>query len=291
MHTCLFWIEGGLEELSGGVVKISVKNASTGACKYTRFLFDTCRFLSAWIIVAFSVERSIAVWLPMRAAILLTRKRRLMTAISLLAFAMISNVPILVYFDIFDDGVRRKCHYVTAGMAVGQKFALLFGNLTGKSFLLPCVLICVLSAVIVAGILRHRHTAVTSTKNWRREIRAAVNLLAVAAVYFVFNMPYVVIWTLYNYINFFVTFEDYPISYKRALLNIGDFCTSLTVMNYALNFLIYCSSLEFYRAEMRRLLPCVALLRRAGGKEVGADKKSTRVTLCAAAQSTSKQAR
>ena len=282
LDTAFFWIEDVVDEFSDGAMAASTRTASSAACKYPRFAFDTCRFLSAWIIVAFSVERVIAVWFPMKTAALLTRRRRACTGALLTAVALLSNVPILVYVDIFDDGVSKKCHYITAGMTPLQKSALLFGNLTAKSFLLPCLLLCALSALIVAGILRNRRSAVQSTKDYGRERRAAVNLLLVAALYCALNLPYVVVWTSYDY-----HFRYYSTNFRRAVLDVGDLCTSLTVMNYALNFVIYCSSLDFYRVEMVRLLFCLRRRGKGGKPARAADgRNGTQITECSSSTHT-----
>jgi hypothetical protein len=64
-----------------------------GVCEMNNYLTYVCSFLSAWLVVAFTVERFIAVRYPLRRPSMCTVARAKAVLASLTALALILNVP------------------------------------------------------------------------------------------------------------------------------------------------------------------------------------------------------
>jgi hypothetical protein len=77
----------------------------SGVCEVDNYLIYVCSFLSAWLVVAFTVERFIAVRYPLRRSSMCTVARAKTVLASLTLTALILNVPNLwsVQIEIFDN--------------------------------------------------------------------------------------------------------------------------------------------------------------------------------------------
>ena len=251
VYTIFYWIDDGLKAITGDRWYFAIRGNSHMGCKLLRFVLDMCRFLSAWIIVAFSIERCIAVWFPLHVVRWLTKRRRAITCCTLVATAGISNLPTLTHFGIitryFGTDTEITCFFDTRGMSKLTKTFLFFGNITVKNYLAPCIAIVALNVIIIAGIMNTRRSKILQQRSGNQDMRATVNLLIVSTIYFILNIPYVIIWSG-------LEFAVFPYSARRYLYSIGHFTTSLTVLNYCTNFVIYCKSLDYYRQEVKLLL-------------------------------------
>jgi hypothetical protein len=78
---------------------------TSGVCEMDNYLIYVCSFLSAWLVVAFTVERFIAVRYPLRRPSMCTVARAKGVLASLTALALILNVPNLwsVQIEIMDN--------------------------------------------------------------------------------------------------------------------------------------------------------------------------------------------
>jgi hypothetical protein len=173
----------------------------------------------------------------------------------LLLIALLTNIPILVYFNIFVEKGTVKCFYDLRGFDSWAQFVIVFVNITAKCFALPCVILIILNILIVIGIYKSKKSVgIVLYKKHTTEKKCLVNLLIVSTVYVILNLPYVILWTYYNIENFFHDLKAYRPEEIQMLHSIGNFCTSLTVMNYSLNFVIYAQSLDYYRASLARIV-------------------------------------
>jgi hypothetical protein len=259
MYILAFWLNEVLDQITGGKVKIPLNVIHPMSCRLLRYFTDTVRFMSAWIIIAFSIERCFAVWFPLKAASVLSRTRRKLAIAILLFIAMTTNIPVIIYFDVFVQKTATICHYKLDDLTTWESFILVFLNQIMKFYGLPCLFLIALNIFILVGVGRaedqfKRVADDRSRMEATAERRCLVNLLIVSTVYVLLNLPYVVFWTFYQIERYFFNFASWSNDEFIMIRGIGIFCTSLAVMNYSLNFIIYARSLDYYRSEVKKIL-------------------------------------
>lgn len=79
------------------------------ACELTNYLSGVFSCFSVWLVVAFTAERYIAVWHPLRRPTWCTAKRAKITMLAFFIMCLVANSP-LVYFS---DLVQRLAHLGT----------------------------------------------------------------------------------------------------------------------------------------------------------------------------------
>lgn len=66
-------------------------------CQFFTYISGLCSFLSVWFVVAFTIERFIAVLYPLRRQTICTVKRACMVLFVLIILGCIINIPCLIY--------------------------------------------------------------------------------------------------------------------------------------------------------------------------------------------------
>lgn len=184
----------------------------SGVCEVDNYLIYVCSFLSAWLVVAFTVERFVAVRYPLRRPSMCTVARARVVLASLTALALTLNVPNLwsVQIEVFNN--KPIC-------SVNPQFTVL-ATITNHvdfvvTFILPFFVIATLNAwisLMVWQLARVRRvltltSAVPSHGQRRRsqgqaqhaahspnsETKVTKMLLVVSTVFLCLNLPSYVI--------------------------------------------------------------------------------------------------
>jgi hypothetical protein len=96
-----YWFYSNLYLLTDRKVNIPVATTKE-LCIAFKYFWLNCNFLSGWIIIAFSVERTIAVWFPLKVATLLTNKRRRNGLLGLFGFSLVLWTTCIPAYDLID---------------------------------------------------------------------------------------------------------------------------------------------------------------------------------------------
>jgi hypothetical protein len=253
-----FWHEQSLYYISHRQINLPFTPTDLG-CKISTYVWFNCQFMSAWIIIAFSVERMIAVLFPLKAASIATPKRRkcilfCIFVISLTTWIDMAYVNRIVGQMPPGKPYRSLCHFDPTEapewfliVACVQVFALIQVG--------PSVIISVLNTVIVIGMRSRDLTLDSGAKDQTRskkEMRCLMNLLTVSTTYVVLMCPFVATWAYYFYESF-TGFQGRSLAFVDFLTELAYFTTSITMVNYGVNFIIYTISLQFYREELKKL--------------------------------------
>lgn len=171
-----------------------------GFCQFFIYASYVTCCLSAWLVVAFTVERFVAVLYPLRrnAVCSVTRARHIISTIA--ASALLLNVPILR----FAIPTKNDCNIDTDYMEHAARFNLVD---TAVSFTVPLSVIIVLNAWIMVGVYRlerARHHLMKPEQEPapgararparlqgcpRSQQRVTRMLLIVSSVFVILNMP------------------------------------------------------------------------------------------------------
>jgi hypothetical protein len=254
------FIAKGVSYAFGNDVGFDVLVEFTAACKIFRYLEQVCMFLSAFLIVLFSVERVFAVWMPLRMVSMFTTRRRYTSIATLIIMTALMKSHVLVYFDTYATNSYSNCWYALE-MPEILKVGLVMYDLVPNQ-VMPCFLIFVLNIVICAGIKRSSGQVKVEDdeqlRRRRRDTRCIVNLLVVSTVFFIFTTPQSILWFYTDIATFILAKHDPGITEQHlgTMYEISRFSDSLGMFNYCLNFIIYGVSLNYYRESVIDIFCC-----------------------------------
>jgi hypothetical protein len=239
--------------------QIGIWSISSIQCKIRNYFWFNGRFLSGWILIAFTVERTIAVIWPLKTASIATPGRRKWVLTSLIITSLVIWIYVAVYYHSyppFDEG-RNTCFWALD--EIPQWISVVFiTHYFASIHVLPSLVITTLNIVIVIGI-KVQNPNVRSDKNdpsrSKKEMRCLINLLIVSTTYVVLVAPFVGMasYQIYQIIN---GGSDRSEAYIDFVTVLANFANNIALINYSVNFIIYTISLDFYREEARKIMRC-----------------------------------
>ena len=251
-----------------------IRQFSAIACKIHLWLVYTCLDLSAWIIMALTLDRVIATWWPFRARRLCTRTCAMKVVATIVFFLLIVNSHFLY-------GMANKAHRDSNGTVVDEEkcvpvyeyyFEFLV-NVWGifdllKLCLIPFSVILVGNICIVVKLMKNKRrlTTINETNIRRRSSSAAassltVMMLILSTVFLITTLP----------ISVYITGDNYwgQTEEPQSLASLKLWWAIVNMLMYAnncVNFLLYCLSGSRFRKEAKQLF-CVC--HRKGPKAPG----------------------
>ncbi|XP_032527559.2 somatostatin receptor type 4 [Danaus plexippus] len=233
----------------------------TGFCQFIVYVSYVSCCLSAWLVVAFTVERFVAVVYPLRrnAVCSVNRARQVIVLLSISAIVM--NLPVLK----FTSPSKDDCNIDREYLDHAARFNLID---TLLSFTLPLGVIIIMNSWIMVGVCRlerarqalmkEEQTGLPSRLRQRRLVgcpqsqqKVTRMLLLVSSVFVILNLPAYTIRIL-------------AYAYDINANEVGGRWTALqqlSVMffhtNFGINFLLYCLSGQNYRRALIQALPWV----------------------------------
>jgi hypothetical protein len=225
------------------------------ACKINNFAYFSYLFLSSWLIIAYSVERCVAVTAPLEMNQLFTPGRRKVG----LAVLVVVVVPLFIFdathselVNIPGPGNRLQCRMVKEKHPAWESFFFTMKNVI-IIYVLPVMLILFINSVILFQILRSQNEAVTSgmtsknrTKSKSRDMKATISLLGISAMYLITMSPSAVFMLMFAYSEM----TNFAHANILVLQELAFFGLNFSSINYSCNFLVYTVSLDFYRARL-----------------------------------------
>ncbi|XP_076082812.1 cysteinyl leukotriene receptor 2-like [Mytilus galloprovincialis] len=227
-----------------------------GVCQIQLYLSYVSRFLSAWIIVAFTVERYIGVCHPLHRRYICSSKstKQIVSSILIVAIVIVIYKPILS--GVYKSSVGTP--YCTgskehdfAAFVLDSIFAILIT-------LVPFIVITVLNILIMRKLFtrnkRQKACRVITEESVIR-LEFTIILLAISICFIAFNTPYFVFWCrnflTSKYVSRYVdNASDANLQYWRGLLYIAR---TIFYMNYCVNFFLYSITGAYFRREVRML--------------------------------------
>ena len=224
--------------------------SSHSGCKVLLYAWFLGSLMSSWVVIAFSVERCLVIWWPLRMKpIMASSKPRCW---SLFTLAMVVQIFAIsrAYYAIRVEAVLGPGRIMSCGysdeMPVHYRPIYMMTIMIAHAAL-PCVVIFIVNILILLGVQRSK-MALKSNK----EMRCIRNLLVISSVFFFTMAPYSAV-RMYS-----LTFQviGVRLSPSQAGFNadMDVYMVTLTMVNYCVNPVIYTFSLDFYRLELKRLL-------------------------------------
>lgn len=226
-----------------------------GFCQFFIYLGTFCSFLSVWLVIAFTVERYVAVRWPLRRQFLCTVARAKMTVMGLIALAILLSSPVLLFSKIV-TGNSTLC-----GLDKDwESWAIAYNTFdTVMTFAVPLTMIVIFNTLIARNIYKLDHIrrtltiesdasnerTHTSPRDRMPQTKVTKMLLFVSSAFFCLNMPAFVLRVVaYLYDN-----------NKSMIWLISAQQMSQLLFNtsFGINFILYCVSGQNFRKEMVRM--------------------------------------
>ncbi|KAE8584690.1 hypothetical protein XENTR_v10021066 [Xenopus tropicalis] len=222
-------------------------------CKFLVYLSESCTYCTILHITMVSIERYIAICFPLKAKIIITKRRVKIVIILLWIFALLTASPILFLFGVehppgFQPEETKECKYTEQSAQNGLLHVMTW--VSTIYFFLPMFFLTFLYGLICRKLWQTRHWARgPATANRGKYNKATVKMLAVVVVCFMLCwLPFHIGRILFALagVGEYVFFE---VTQYFNLLSMVLFYLSASI-----NPMLYNIMSEKYRSAMRRML-------------------------------------
>ena len=230
---------------------IDIRSFSLIGCKIYYFFLQWSRPVSSLMIALVCIERFIAIWLPLKAKVLSSRRIALLEVccIFLLSGFVSAFRSQLV-------GIKNNvCHDVV--LTPYNKDLKELGSTLGMTIrtLIPTLTLLLFTPPTVARLFYRRQMKrqMTNTNaiNYDGTFRVSLMLLSVVIAFCVLVAPFCVIKHIYMFLGIKIATSSVP-TYK-ALFQIGLICEQI---NCVINFILYVLISRMFRHQIFELLTC-----------------------------------
>ena len=212
-----------------------------------------------------------------------TRAKTTITLIYLLCFGLGS-------YPLWTLGVRQlPSGVLICTMVEGMHYdAWNTAILAIGSLLLPGVLMCILTGLIIFSLVKSRRTRqqrLSCNTDTRKggaasqniEKQLTVILLSVAIAFILLRLPYTMSYTLHKWK--YNLWTDPSEELKTQLSFAFKITDVIVVANYTINFFLYCLCGSAFRRQLRRLSPCRSCCQRHLASRKGPDGRKYIMTM------------
>ncbi|CAF1039358.1 unnamed protein product [Brachionus calyciflorus] len=250
---------------------INITDRYNFPCRFVNYLRYFLRFLSAYIIVAFTIQRTFAIYCPFIQAKFESKRNawNIVTLIFILGLFINMWVPFL--FITITDSNNTYC-------GVNKEFSRIYFTLNifyiTLTLLIPILVIFVCNTFIIKFIIKASKQRKTMTNfeikklnssNEKKNMENSLNkqkspksvlnkitimLLIMSFSYTGLNLPYLISWCLFFYgmeIN-----NNYDSIDRYYTYSFFKLCELANLLNYGIHFYIYCSSGYKFRMQLRQ---------------------------------------
>src|SRR6218665_650366 len=236
---------------------LNIYDTSIAACSITNFLRYGGGLCSVWLTIAIAMERMAAVAFPLRISLISTLRR---SRVSIFIIAVISFSLAAFSFWSFTISGAPQCVIANdASYQIWNTVILKLGTLV-----IPGVLLAILTVIIVVLLYRARNKrksqlAVTvrsqrkkcSNPGLSTEIQLTIMLVAVCVATIALRAPYTI---AYYYPQ--PCWGSPPCKTLRDAQTFVAYRVTevFNVINYAINFILYCMSGRSFREQIRKVM-------------------------------------
>ena len=236
-------------------------NRSVFFCKFLQYLLDLFSDYSTCLILAFTVERFVAVYLPMKFKEICTVKRARLSCLVILFIVAVFIAPYHILFI----GRYHNYNVCTVLMEHESKFTILYMVEALVFRIIPVIVIAVLNVFIIVKVSRvtrdrkRRASSKTTCANNNKKNRAkkedkslqlTIMLILVSTSYVLLYIPVLVHFVLYKLqrSKIILTMS------QDAMLIAQNYTRVLYVSGFAINFFLYTMSGRVFREQLEMIL-------------------------------------
>ncbi|XP_012138540.1 C-C chemokine receptor type 1-like [Megachile rotundata] len=235
-----------------------------GFCQFFIYLTTLCSFMSVWLVVAFTIERFIAVQYPLYRQSMCTVARAKAAVFMLTTLGVFLCSPVLWFSaprpQYGKNGNVTECH-----LAEGfESWAIVYNVIdTVLTFAIPFTVIIILNVLIARAIYRHikirksltnephilkeKQPHAQSFRNNLAQTKITKMLLVVSSAFLCFNLPAYVL-RIYAFLHFQ---NESNLTQTRTLELAQQVSNLLFNTNFGINFILYCATGQNFRTAIR----------------------------------------
>ena len=226
--------------------KLSIRNTSVVLCRIQRFLLGSAKWMSAWILVAITLQRALSVWLPIRSRWLCKGLTKSAILFTMLLCSCGFNLHVFWTYKSSSQIVRNRTR--TDHCSQAERFFLLgvwpWIDSICAAFI-PCAILLISNLTIIAKLQSCRLCRRMESSQDRSNGATSAMLLAVSFTFLILSFHVVLgrfivpIWVTQT--------DPRRIAQLRLVYRTS---TLLHYTNYAVNFLLYSVSGATFRQEL-----------------------------------------
>ena len=235
------------------VLGTDIRAVSDVGCKVFFWSFRLAKVMASWVLVLISTERFTAVWLPLRAKTISTKRNALIALASIVTFL---GGYFAVWTHFADRVLAGKCipNTRTPSTQARTKAFLLFG-LSLLAFI-PGSIILLLNSLIAFKLWRRpaiKQSSVGKSEQGQDQGRATVMLLGVALAFLILVTPIAV-----AHMVFYVMDRNIFEAKEPGMVAFREIAQVLELMNSSVNFFLYVLCSKGFRRMLLKILqkPC-----------------------------------
>ncbi|KAJ8348548.1 hypothetical protein SKAU_G00271370 [Synaphobranchus kaupii] len=222
-------------------------------CRLLHYINEGCTYATILHITALSVERYLAICFPLRAKVVLTKRRVRYVILALWAFALLSAAPMLVLVGVeYDNNTHpdystRQCKHTSYGVSSGLLHTMIW--VSTAYFFCPMTCLTFLYGSIGRKLWKSRNDLRGPSASGRvKAHRQTVRILAVVV------LAFAVCWLPFHIgRNLFTHSDDYSEAQLSQNFNVASMV--LFYLSASINPVLYNLMSRKYRSAVRRLLP------------------------------------
>ena len=220
------------------------------SCGIYAYLINIVKFISAWMIVAISIERVIGVMYPLHAKSWCTIRKGKIFTVCILLISLFAYIPALGSFKVLMiPNPINEDPVILCGIK-NNVFAKIYPPSSMViSSLLPFLLIGICNGLIIRSLAKLRNSSIATTSLVKKS--PTKMLLLVSFAFIVLTGPAVVFYAL---LSFWITPDGTLKFIQSGLLTYDPIVVNLKLTNHAVNFFLYCLSGSKFRNQLSALL-------------------------------------
>lgn len=224
----------------------------TGVCQLLLYLGYISRFMSSWIVTAFTVERYIGVCHPLKIRGFSGPPAARKVIAILVAFA----VMLCLFKPLLSEVNKINTLSVCSRRRGFEHISFVLDIIFGISItLLPFIVITVLNILIVRKLFhRNRNHKQLMTEESVIKLEFTLILLAISLCFIVFNLPYFTVWSiLYLRSDHLASANSIITTEQDKLQGILILTRIVFFLNYCVNFFLYSVTGSYFRKELKQV--------------------------------------
>ncbi|XP_063418150.1 FMRFamide receptor-like [Mytilus trossulus] len=245
------WIKKGIPVGSGQVTAPFLE--SNGVCQIILFMSYSFRFLSAWLVACFTLERYVGVCHPLKRKDVcnLRSSKRIVFFTVIISFVIASIRPWLS--EVLDVGPNNvpSCTRRPEHKNLSFIYDCIF--VVCITFL-PFLVITILNTLIIRKLIirnkRHRQVKIITEESIIR-LEFTIILITISFCFIAFNTPYAIIWFKHSLQMSSMQMVDSV--FVPTNQNLLIFTKTIFFMNYCINFFLYSITGAYFREELKML--------------------------------------
>ena len=245
-HVLIEWLKVGLPYWPGGRSTNVV--GYVGLCETQLLVSYVFRFLSAWLIVIFTVERYIGVCRPLRRRERCTVSfaRKTIVGITFAAILLSLYKPILSHVNPDNGACGGKKQHIRLNSILDPTYAML-------TTALPLLIIIVLNLLITRQLLitrrRHKRSNFLTEENFLK-LEFTFVLLVLSSTFIALSLPYFITWCTHRTQT---TDDEMEVKTNDHIRGVFYITKAILYFNYCSNFFLYSVTGGHFRKQLRNI--------------------------------------